>query len=82
MRTGDMQARGNVVGVSPDGRRLTTTVLDYINAADRLEGPEAFVFDAPDQHLEGSSFTANPDFTDVRATNVRGTPGQVEVNKS
>lgn len=80
MRSGDMQARGNVVGVSPDGRRLTTALLNYRKLADRLEGPEPFVFDAPDQHLEGSSFIANPDFTDVRATDVRGTPGQVEVS--
>ena len=76
-----MQARGNVIGVSPDGRRLTTSVLDYEKAAHQLVGPEAFVFDAPDQHLEGSSFTADPDFRDVRATNVRGTPGQVEMNR-
>ncbi len=80
-RSGNMQARGNVIGVSPDGRRLTTSVLDYEKAAHQLVGPEAFVFDAPDQHLEGSSFTADPDFRDVRATNVRGTPGQVEMNR-
>jgi LPS export ABC transporter protein LptC len=80
-RTGNMQARGHVVGVTPDGRRLTTSVLNYEKVANQLVGPAAFVFDAPDQHLEGSSFTADPDFRDVRATNVRGTPGQVDVNR-
>jgi LPS export ABC transporter protein LptC len=81
-RDGDMQARENVVGVTPDGRRLTTSILNYEKTTNRLVGPAAFVFDAPDQHLEGASFTSDPNFTDVRAQDVRGTPGQIQPSES
>lgn len=81
LRTKNMQARGNVVGVTPEGRRLTTSVLNYEATLDELNGPEPFVFDAPGQHLEGASFRADPDFSRVRATDLRGTPGSVEGNR-
>ncbi len=69
-RTGDMEARIDVVGVTPDGRRLTTSVLSYGKLSNRLTGPEDFVFDAPDRHLEGTGFTADPGFRDIRATGI------------
>ena len=81
-RDGDMQARRNVVGVTPDGRRLTTSVLNYEKTTNQLVGPAPFVFDSPDQHLEGASFTSDPNFTDVRAQDVRGTPGQLETGET
>jgi LPS export ABC transporter protein LptC len=71
IRTGDMEARGDVVGESPDRRRLTTTILRYQRATHRISGPEAFVFDSPTEHLEGSSFTSDPDLTNMSATNPR-----------
>ena len=71
-RTGDMEARIDVVGVTPDGRRLTTPVLHYSKLSNRLDGSQQFVFDAPDRHLEGSGFTADPDFSDIRATGISG----------
>ncbi len=77
-RTGEMEARDDVVGVTPDGKRLTTTVLSYSPSKDELTGPEAFVFDAPDQHLEGAAFTADPDFSTVTATRPRGTVGRID----
>lgn len=64
-RTGDMEARGNVVAVTPDKRRLTTSVLHYNRGSDQISGPNAFVFDAPDRHLEGESFTSDPEFKNV-----------------
>jgi LPS export ABC transporter protein LptC len=78
-RSGNMEARGNVVAVTPDGRRLRTSVLEYDRGADRLSGPGSFVFDAPDRHLEGESFEADPDFRNVVTTRPRrgrvGGPG-------
>ena len=71
MRTGNMEARDDVVGVSPDGRRLMTRVLRYSRSAHRISGPEAFVFDSPTEHLEGSSFTSDPDLTNMSATDAR-----------
>lgn len=70
-RTGNMEARGNVVAVTPDGRRLTTSILRYDRAANRITGPAPFVFDAPDRHLEGESFTSDPDFRNVVTTRPR-----------
>lgn len=70
-RTGDMEARGDVVAVTPDGRRLTTSILRYDRASNRITGPAPFVFDAPDRHLEGESFTSDPDFRNVVTTRPR-----------
>lgn len=70
-RTGNMEARGNVVAVTPDGRRLTTTVLRYDRATNQISGPAAFVFDGPDRHLEGDGFTSDPDFRNVATTRPR-----------
>jgi LPS export ABC transporter protein LptC len=64
-RGGDMEARGSVVAVTPDKRRLTTSVLRYNRATDQISGPNEFVFDAPDRHLEGESFTSDPEFKNV-----------------
>lgn len=74
-RTGDMVARDSVLAVTPDNRRLTTCAIEYTDANDMIAGPCDFVFDAPNEHLEGESFTADPDFRNVTA--VRPTSGTV-----
>jgi len=70
-RSGNMTAEGNVVAVTPDNRRLSTSVLQYQRATDQISGPNDFVFDAPDRHLEGESFTADPEFRNVVTTRPR-----------
>lgn len=70
-RSGGMEARGNVVAVTPDHRRLTTSVLRYDRPTDQISGPNDFVFNAPDRHLEGESFTADPEFKNVVTTRPR-----------
>lgn len=78
----DMEARGNVVAVTPDGRRLTTSILRYNRRNEEISGPAPFVFDAPDRHLEGSAFTADPEFSNVRAVEPRrGRAEGVEVRR-
>ena len=76
-RTGNMEARGDVVAVTPDERRLTTSVLRYDKASDRISGPNPFVFDAPNRHLEGDAFTSDPEFRNVVATRPTGRLGRV-----
>lgn len=72
-----MEARRDVVAFTPDNRRLTTSILRYSRRTDRISGPEPFVFDAPDRHLEGDGFTADPEFENVTATRPRrGTVGE------
>ena len=72
LQTGNMVARTNVVGITPDGRRLTTSELHYDRLGNRLQTDKDFVFDSPEEHLEGSGFSADPDFRNVRATDIRG----------
>ncbi len=81
-RTGDMEARGNVLAITPDRRQLTTCELRYAARTDEISGPCDFVFDAPDRHLEGASFTADPDFRNVTARGARqGRAGAVELER-
>ena len=82
VRTKDMQARGNVVGTSPDGRRLNTSTLNYERLTDRLVGPNSFVFFCDGDQMRGSSFTADPDFTNIQATNLQGPPCRTSRNPS
>jgi len=70
-RTENMEARGNVVARTPDDRVLTTEILRFDRGTEQISGPEAFVFDSPDRHLEGDGFTSDPDFRDVAATGAR-----------
>jgi LPS export ABC transporter protein LptC len=73
--TDNMEARDSVVAVTPDNRRLTTCAIEYKKDSDIITGPCAFVFDAENEHLEGESFTADPDFRNVTA--VRPSSGTV-----
>jgi LPS export ABC transporter protein LptC len=70
-RSGNMEARGDVVAVTPDNRRLTTSVLRYDRLTDQISGPNDFVFDSPERHLEGESFTSDPEFKNVVTTRPR-----------
>lgn len=71
LRTENMEARGNVIARTPDDRELTTEILRFDRVSEMISGPEAFVFDSPDRHLEGDGFTSDPDFRDVVATGAR-----------
>ena len=77
-RTQNMEARGDVVATTPDGRRLTTDTLSYDHQKNEIYGPTAFVFDSPDRHLEGDAFTSDPEFTRVETIRPRrGRIGEV-----
>lgn len=76
-RTGDMEARGNVVVVrNKDGGTLRTGLMYYSQARNEVSSDKAFVFDAPDRHIAGEGFTSDPEFTNVTAKKPRGTGGQ------
>lgn len=81
-RTGNMEARQNVVAVTPDGRRLTTSILEYRRSDNQINGSAPFVFDSPDRHLEGAAFTSDPDFRNVVTRGAhRGTIGTVSPDR-
>ena len=75
-RTGDMEARGNVVVVRTDGATLRTEVLHYTQAKNQVFSNKPFVFDEPGRHIEGEGFTSDPDFKVVTAVRPKGTGGK------
>jgi LPS export ABC transporter protein LptC len=72
---GSMEATGNVVVVSPDGRRLATEALRYENATNLIVTDKHFTFDRGTEHLEGNSFRSDPDFRNVITDRPRGVSG-------
>jgi LPS export ABC transporter protein LptC len=72
---GSMEASGNVLVVSPDGRRLATSVLRYDNASNLIMTDQHFTFDRGEEHLEGNSFRSDPDFKNVVTDRPRGVTG-------
>lgn len=76
-RTGDMEARGNVVVVrDKDGATMRTEVMDYNQIRNEVSSDRDFVFDEPGRHVEGRGFTSDPEFKKVTAKSPRGTGGQ------
>jgi LPS export ABC transporter protein LptC len=75
-RTGNMEARGNVVVVTTDGRTLRTEQLRYDEVRAEVSSDHPFVFDGPNRHIEGEGFTSDPDFKTVVAKHPKGTGGQ------
>src|SRR5437762_4218256 len=76
-RSGDMEARGNVVVVRTDGATLRTEVLRYSQARNEVSSDGPFIFDGPKRHVEGEGFTSDPDFKNVVAKHPKGTGGKV-----
>ena len=72
---GSMEANGDVVVVSPDGRRLKTEVLKFDNTTNTISTNTHFSFDRGTEHLEGNSFRSDPDFKNVVTDRPRGTAG-------
>ncbi|HKT59887.1 MAG TPA: LPS export ABC transporter periplasmic protein LptC [Gemmatimonadales bacterium] len=62
---GSMQANGNVVVVSPDGRKLQSDTLKYDNATNTISTNTHFIMDRGTDHLEGQSFRSDPDFKNI-----------------
>ena len=73
-----LDARGNVVVVTTDGKRLTTPHLIYDRLANQIRSDTVFTFDSPTEHLTGKSFVSDPEFTTAIVRHPRGglLPGQ------
>ena len=65
-RQSRMEARGTVVVVSEDGRRLTTEQLRYDQVRNEISSDSAFVLTEPGRRLEGVGFTSDPNMNNVR----------------
>lgn len=65
-RLGRMVARKNVVVVSEDGRRLTTSELIYSQPTNEISSDSAFVLTEPNRRLEGVGFRSDPNMNNIR----------------
>ena len=74
-QNGSMEAVGDVLVVSPDGRRLRSETLRYDNAGNTISTDRHFTFDRGAEHLEGNSFKSDPDFRNVVTDRPRGVAG-------
>ncbi len=76
-----MTARGDVVVVSTDGKRLTTPELHFSETENMLRSDSAFVMTLPDgRRVEGVGFTSDPNLNVVNIVSLRsGTGGAVQV---
>jgi LPS export ABC transporter protein LptC len=69
------EARKNVVVVSEDGRRLTTSQLRFHEQRNEISSDSAFVLTEPGRRVEGVGFVSDPDLKNVRVRRVRSGTG-------
>ena len=63
--TGLMEARGDVVVNSEDGRKLQSQELRYDQARNEMSSDSAFVLTSPGRRLEGIGFRSDPNLQNV-----------------
>jgi LPS export ABC transporter protein LptC len=66
VRSQNMEARGNVVVISDDGRRLETPQLKFDTGRNEISGDSAFVLTRPGEVLRGIGFIADPALTHIQ----------------
>lgn len=77
-RSGEMHARGDVVVVTNDGRRMESPELRYIISQQLIRSDSSFVLTRPGERLAGVGFTSDPDLRNVRIERtVSGSGGAV-----
>ena len=73
-RLAQTEARGNVVVVSEDGKRLTTQQLRYDQGKNEISSDSAFVLSEPNRRLEGVGFVSDPEMDKVQV--LKGVKGE------
>lgn len=72
-RLGTMEARGDVVVTNPDGRRLETQQLRYVQSTNQISSDSAFVATMPDgRRVEGVGFVSDPELQNIRIKRTTG----------
>jgi LPS export ABC transporter protein LptC len=66
VRSGNMEARGNVVVISEDGRKLVTPQLRFDPGRNEISGDSAFTLTRPEDQVSGIGFVTDPDLTRIR----------------
>jgi len=76
-RTGDMEARGNVIVIRDrDGATMKTAVMNYNQVRNEVSSDKSFVWDEPGRHVVGDGFTSDPEFKNISAKRTTGRGGQ------
>ena len=65
-RTRNMIARKDVVVVSEDGRRLTTSELMYNEQTNQISSDSAFVMTEPNRRIAGVGFRSDPNMNNIQ----------------
>jgi len=81
-RLGTMEARGQVVVITTDGRKLETPHLRYDPARNEISSDSAFVLTQTDRRLEGIGFVSDPDLNNIKVLrNMKAFGQQVTIPK-
>ena len=79
-RQNRMEARGDVVVVSEDGRRLTSPQLRFDQVRNEISSDSAFTLTEPGRSVRGIGFVSDPDMNNIRILRtLSGTGGTVDV---
>lgn len=77
-RVGTMVARGKVVIITEEGRRLTTPELKYDQQMNEVSSDSAFVLTEPGRRLAGIGFRSDPNMQNVQILRTKsGSTGAV-----
>ena len=77
-RSGLMIARGNVVVITEEGRRLSTPHLRYDQSTNEISSDSAFVLTEPGRRLEGIGFRSDPNMQNIQILKTKsGSTGTV-----
>lgn len=77
-RTGLMIARGTVVVITEEGRRLTTPELRYDQQSNEISSDSSFVLTEPGRRLAGVGFKSDPNMQNVQILRTKsGSTGSV-----
>lgn len=65
-RLGTMEARGNVIVISKEGKQLTSPHLKYDPTRNEISSDSAFTLTEGERVTKGVGFVSNPDMTNIR----------------
>jgi LPS export ABC transporter protein LptC len=76
VRVGSMEARGNVVVVTVDGKKLETPHLHYDPTRNEISSDSAFTLTSPDNVVKGVGFVSDPQMRNIKILRSAKTSGK------